>query len=189
MGLGRDQECYTLPMVDPGGEVVGIRKRHASGRKNCVTRSRLGLFIPANVNIDKIIFITESESDLAALLALGFEGIARPGCRNCFDMADQWCKQQNVQHIVIVGDSDKPGRDGAGQLAELLIKSIKTVRVLIPSGAKDIREQINNGIRRENIISAVKALPVRERPLVTRIWKRHITYNGPFRPISVTAGA
>ena len=49
LGVGRDWKCFTFPMFSSDGKVIGIRKRHTSGRKTCVRGSSLGLFIPGNI--------------------------------------------------------------------------------------------------------------------------------------------
>lgn len=188
LGIGRDQSCFTFPMLAPDGKIIGIRKRHANGKKTCVCGSSLGLFIPSNLNTSKCVFITESESDLAALLSLGFEGIARPGCCNCFDMVEQWCNRHHIDHAVLVADNDPAGRNGAKQLAEVLVKTVETVCILIPP-VKDFRLWTNQGATRNDIITTVRKCPVKKRPAIICQWVPHRKFKGPFKIITTTIGA
>ncbi len=77
LGTGWCGESFTFPMYNEKRMIIGIRRRFPDGRKAAVTGSRNGLLIPADLPDDKNLLVLEGESDLAAALTLGFDGIAR----------------------------------------------------------------------------------------------------------------
>ena len=149
-------KAYTFPMSDQGGKIIGIRTRFPNGTKRCVKGSRTGLFIPEGLSKSDLLLILEGESDTAAALDLGFNGVGRPGCGQATQMLRSFCKSWD--EVVIVGDNDGPGRQGAEKLARSLALYCKQAKVIYPpQGVKDIRQWLKGGTTHEEVRSVIKA--------------------------------
>lgn len=140
--------CYLFPMHGRDLEVTGMRVRgeHGSGRWS-VDGSKAGLIVPASFRLGPRLFVTEGESDLAALLAIGITGVARPGCRQCSQILADMARGRE---LVIFRDDDRDGKEnwgwkGATSLVERCAKVAKlAVAIAAPEGYKDLREWVND---------------------------------------------
>lgn len=142
--VGWDGAAYTFPMSNDLGRFVGIRRRLLNGKKLSVKGSKSGLFIPENLSCNRYLLVCEGESDTAAALNLGFSAIGRPNCNSMVRMAAKYAKGKNV---VIVSDSDPPGRKGAEILAAKLVLCCPEVRIILPHGGiKDLRQWLTAGL-------------------------------------------
>lgn len=135
---------WGFPMRDGRGFIIGIRMRHANGRKWCEPGGHNGLFVP-NKYSDGEITICEGPTDTAAALSLGLNAIGRFNCCGGIGMIQEHIKKAHIKRATIVADVDNdrvvngstinPGIQGAIALAEVL--GIPTRCVTLPT--KDIR--------------------------------------------------
>lgn len=159
LGVGWDGHALTFPMQNAAGMVLGIRRRFDDGRKLSVKGGHEGLFIPSGLADHGTLYVCEGPTDTAALLTLGLQAIGRPSCRGAIELTREVCKGRNV---VIVTDADKPGREGAHALAEVLVSACESVRIISPpDGVKDARAWLASGATKLDIEkAALKAEPV-----------------------------
>lgn len=76
----RGSGCWSFPMRDGRGNIVGIRLRTPDGFKYSVNGGRQGLHIPTDLPTGRPLLLAEGPTDTAALLDLGFAAIGRPSC-------------------------------------------------------------------------------------------------------------
>jgi hypothetical protein len=167
VGWHSDLLANTFPMFDARRNVIGIRLRAIAGRKWAITGSRNGLFLPftpppvvKNERTGRV-YVVEGPTDLAALLNLGLYGIGRPDNQSGNAMIAQFMAIHRPESIVILHDTDPPGtaaaeltRLGAHRLAGILRRQWRSVYIMQPIKAKDLREWIERrGIQARHIES------------------------------------
>ena len=148
MGAGTVGNMLTFPMFDGTGKPCGVRTRTRSGDKKAVTGSKAGLFLPC-VHLDYEPVVCEGPTDAAAAMALGYEPIGRPSCQGCERHVVETCKRFGYLRVTICADADGPGISGARKLAEILHAARIGTRLVIPGGAKDLREWWKAGATHE----------------------------------------
>lgn len=140
-------ERWSIPERDDLGRVVGISFRHVCGTKTSASGGKRGLIVPDRAAEDDTLYVCEGMSDTAALLAAGRRAIGRP---NAFPsaLARSWLAKvvrsaTADTPVIVVGDRDDAGRDGASSLSDWLAEECgRTVRWALPrAGFKDVREQ------------------------------------------------
>lgn len=147
LSIGWDGKAYTFPMKSGyTGKIIGIRRRFPNGQKFTLTRSKTGLFIPADLPpAESLCLICEGPTDTAAALDLGFSAIGRPNCNSLIQMtasAVAGCKE-----VVIAADNDAAGKDGAEKLSNYLAVRCRKVKVVCPpAGIKDLRQWLQRGL-------------------------------------------
>lgn len=169
MSLGVDTDClkaigcawstfgaWAFPMKDASGKVIGIRLRNDAGDKWAVKGSKAGLFIPGDYSYmpDRVLYLVEGPTDLAAAMTIGLRAFGRPACLGQENFILQYIAQQKVDRLVIVTDNDNPGLRGAEKLQSML--SILSC-IWIPP-CKDLREFVNLGGRYETMQACLKDL-------------------------------
>ncbi len=171
LDVGWDGEAWTFPMRNAGADVVGIRRRLPDGRKLSVKGGHEGLFIPVHLPESGDLIIAEGPTDAAALLDMGFDSVVgRPSCCGGTRYLIDLVKLRGSQEVVVVADRDGPGRRGADSLASVLIAYVRRVRVIEPpAGVNDVRAWLTSGGTRQDVEHAVKAAPVREIHVETRM--------------------
>ena len=149
-------------MRNADGRIIGFRLRTRDGMKSAVNGSRNGLFIPAEIEPAGGLLICEGPTDAAAGLDLGFSAIGRPSCRGALSLLSDYVRLHHPHEVIIFGDGDAPGRQGAMQLAERLLQYCRVVRVVLPpGGVKDLREWKRMGATRSDLRAAiVSAQPI-----------------------------
>ncbi len=149
LGVGWDGQCYTIPMHDAAGSIIGIQRR-SNNHKTSVKGSKLGLFIPSGLNSENTLLICEGPSDTAAAIDLGFEAIGRPNCSGGTELLKQFCA--NSSQIIIVADNDNKGKEGAKRLCQELAEDCSDVRIICPpENIKDLRQWYKAGLRADKI--------------------------------------
>lgn len=156
MSLGVDTDClkaigcawstfgaWAFPMKSPDGKVIGIRLRNDKGDKWAVKGSKSGLFIPNDYTFidDRVLYLVEGPTDLAAAMTIGLRAFGRAACVGQENFILQYIAKQKIERLVIVTDNDEPGLRGAEKLQSML--SILSC-VWVPP-CKDIREFVNLG--------------------------------------------
>lgn len=149
----RADGCWSFPMTDADGTVIGIRLRAPDGGKYAVAGGANGLFRPADMQPGPVIHLPEGPTDVAALLELGRPAIGRPMARGCDDLVAQIATR--FAHVIIWADRDRPqvrpdgvtitapGLAGAMHLAGVLLDRVWRVSVAMPpEGVKDLRQLV-----------------------------------------------
>ncbi len=153
--VGWDGRAFVFPMNDARGRVIGLRRRFREGAKAAVTGSKSGLFVPLGLSGQGPLLVVEGESDCAAGLDLGFDTIGRPGCRACVSMTVEYAHSR--EEIVVVGDNDEPGQDGARNLATVLALHCRCVKIIFPpDGMKDLRQWLLGGATHETVSNTLE---------------------------------
>lgn len=147
--------AWAFPMFSGTGDCVGIRLRLRDGRKISVRGGMEGLFMPHGHR--STCYLVEGPTDLAAALTLGLWGIGRPSCRGAVAHTQVTINRLGIQRVVIIGDNDQPGIDGAKALANEI--QVPVASMLLPT--KDLREYVRMG----GTLDLLKSL---ERQLVWR---------------------
>lgn len=149
-------KAFAFPMVNGRGNPVGIRLRAESGAKWSVKGGREGIFIPHQIaqHNQRVAYIVEGPTDLAACLTLGLDAIGRPSCRGSVAHTQVTINRLHIQRAILVSDNDAPGIDGAKALADEL--QIPCAAMLLP--AKDMRQFVAYGGSRMVIESLERQL-------------------------------
>ena len=161
MGLGysESRKAYTFPMYNARGDITGMRLRNQQGKKYAITLSRDGIFACKVSDWSSRLLIAEGPTDCAALLDLRHVNvIGRPSCRGAVMITKEVVDDRDA---VIVSDRDGPGLEGSRMLAEQLIGSAKSVKIIMPpEGIKDVRDWIGNGASHEAIENLIQEAEV-----------------------------
>ncbi|MGE3852279.1 MAG: hypothetical protein AB7K09_11090 [Planctomycetota bacterium] len=136
--------CWTWPMRDATGRVVGISTRDRRGQKRCLTHSRLGLFVPDNLaELPDPVLIVEGASDCCAAWDANLAAVGRPSARLGVDALSRLLLRREV---LVLAENDRkpdgrwPGREGAHHVAtSLAIIWERDVTCVLPPSGKDLR--------------------------------------------------
>lgn len=141
LGWSEQHQAYSFPMFATPYKCVGIRLRTKQGDKFAVKGSKNGIFLVDSTPVPDKVFVCEGPTDTAAMMQLGFQAMGRPSCSGGIDYLRSMLKGREV---VIVSDHDSPGRAGANKLANELMYTNKSVKIIEPP-RKDMRAWLNNG--------------------------------------------
>jgi len=164
--IGWSGNGYSFPMRSGTEKIIGIRIRGRKG-KWCVPGSHNGLFWPEGVyrGGDYPIMVCEGETDVAALLDLGFDAIGRPSCSGGVEHVAEFLKGRR-RDVVIVADNDKPherpdgsvwfpGQEGARRLAQGIKPLARTLKIIKPPFYKDVRDWVRAGATRDMVEAVI----------------------------------
>lgn len=145
VGWCSSRSCWTWPMRDAGGRVVGIRTRYADGKKRADTGSDgNGLFVGPDLT-EEYLLICEGPTDTAALIDCGYLSVlGRPSCRGGNQYIIDILKRIQPKSILLIPDRDKAGMNGFADLAANfadsgIIPLHRIDAVLPPADAPDAR--------------------------------------------------
>ena len=165
VGYDKEMKCWTFPMRDGHGYMIGIRTRFEDAKRS-YPGSRNGLFIPRGVVHEPEIAIVEGPTDTAALLDIGVPAIGRASCNSCVELVKDYINKFKTKSIIIVADNDKakirngkkyyPGQDGAKALAKALYHIDLPIKIIKPVGCKDCRDWKQNGLTKELFYNIVR---------------------------------
>lgn len=172
--------CWTFPMRDAGGKVIGIRTRTLDGQKKSVTGSRNGLFIPQQLRQGDRLHLPEGPTDTAAMVQAGYAAIGRPMAAGANDIIAGVC---HGVHVVIVADRDDakrapggaafwPGFDGAMGTAEALMGVARSVRIVMPPA---VGQDVRDLLAERGGVHVFRRLVERARPVTpdqVQAWRR-----------------
>jgi phage/plasmid primase-like uncharacterized protein len=165
VGWSVEHQATTWPMRNTAGDVIGIRLRcPKTSKKWAVKGSRAGLFYPLDLlNIERPdrLLICEGPTDTAAMLAVGLHAVGIPNAGGGIDLLLGLCRQMRPEFIQIMADADGPGAAGAERVANALEIIAPVVIVTPVGGCKDPRAWVVQGARKEVILAAGDAAPVR----------------------------
>ena len=167
LGWSWTGEAFAIPMRTPDGEICGFRLRAVDGRKWAITGSHQGLFIAdgAFPDLATTLCLVEGPTDCAAMLSLGFhDAMGRPSCSGGHDLVFPLAAGRDV---VIIADRDEPklrpdgttwfpGAEGAERLAAALLPVVRSLRMMKPVDAKDVRAWVQAGATAKTIRTAMQ---------------------------------
>ena len=155
--FNRFEECWSFPMRDAEGKIVGLRFRELGGSKKWSAKgSKDGLFYAANgfaredaSKSGRELVIVEGPSDTAAAMSLGLLVVGRSSCQTGAALLRALIRRVRPRIVTVVADNDTPGIKGAELLAGQLVgcqspftgyEARLPVRVLVvPHPYKDLR--------------------------------------------------
>lgn len=143
-GWKSDEACYTFPMVNAAGYVIGIQRRWLTGEKKAMAGAELGLFVPTCDHTGATLTIVEGCSDLLAALSIGWKfTIGRPNCSAIVQTILDFVDRSKARQVVIVPDLDEnqAGQRGADALQSKL--RVPSKQLILP--AKDLRQAVQSG--------------------------------------------
>lgn len=163
----RSAACWSFPMHDGDGGVVGLHLRTETGEKFSAKGSRLGLFHPGAIAGSDLLIATEGMSDTAAVLSVGLESVGRPSALGGIENMVKLVKRSKPETVAVVADNDQPNSDGrsigiegARRLAGALAMYAPAVKVISPPAEiKDVRAWVRAGAGRDEIKQAINAAP------------------------------
>jgi hypothetical protein len=136
-----EHRAWAFPMRDDDLAPIGIRLRAEDGRKWAVRGSRAGLIYGRRESPVETLVVCEGPTDTAAAITLGLWAVGRPSCRGQEDLIRALVRRVRPREIVIVADSDGPGREGARALA----KALRCPCRLFSPPFKDLRLWLRHG--------------------------------------------
>lgn len=166
---GYDGCAWTFPMFRPVGDkdiMCGIRRRYKSGAQSTVEGTNNGLFLAPFLERDVV--VCEGPSDMASVLDMEFSCIGRFNCSGGVDMIQMIMNRKRGYHnVVIMSDNDewktrpdgtryKPGQEGAERLCDAILPLTRSVTIIKPPKAKDIRAWVNAGATRKQVDALIK---------------------------------
>lgn len=150
LGIGWDQSqsCWTFPLADADGRIVGLNRRFVDGSKYVYPGHRAGLYLPMDLPDDMQnmnLLVCEGGSDTAAALDLEFWAVGRFSCTHGRSLLRKLITLRKPARIVIVADGDDPGQRGSERLACHLIPYVQELKIITPP-AKDLRVWLRDGV-------------------------------------------
>ena len=176
--VGWDGEAWTFPELNHRGQIIGVNRRLADGKKICVVGSRRGLtYADAWPDATGPVVIVEGGSDTAAAIAMGLAVVGRPSNVGGIDYLTRMLQAVERQ-VVIIAERDRkeheslkevvrrqhdpkctgcrscwPGKAGAVATSMSLSKRLNRIVQwsFSPDGAKDLRAwMVSRGVDRNN---------------------------------------
>ncbi len=136
---------WAFPMHNDRRQIIGIRLRITGAEKRCVRGSRTGCFVPTGIDSRSMLMICEGPTDTAAALTLGYDAIGRPSCSGGTEIISDILQAGRRRDVVIMADSDGPGRAGAQRFADRIIGLCRSVKIITARPHKDIRDWLGAG--------------------------------------------
>ncbi|MCK4849727.1 MAG: toprim domain-containing protein [Phycisphaerae bacterium] len=166
-GVGRSpQGWWSWPMNDAEGHIVGINRRFADGQKKVMPGHRAGLYMPDNLPTDlseSTLLICEGATDAVAGLDLGFWTVGRFSCTHGARLLIRLIRARHPGVVVIVADSDGPGRRGGERLARTLLPYAPTLKVISPlKPHPDLRAWKQAGAKHKDLKKLIETTPARK---------------------------
>lgn len=168
VGWSFRETCWTWPMCDHKGRVVGITRRFRDGLKRIMAGHRAGLYLPADLPphmLEGKLLITEGASDAVAGMDLGFWTVGRFSCAHGAKLLARLVKTRRVKQVVVVADSDPhgAGHRGAEAFASALLPYVACLKVVEPpTPHKDLRQWVQAGGAFEDVHHLIESvLPLR----------------------------
>jgi len=150
------ENCSTWPMSDASGRIIGINRRFWDGAKRIVLGHKAGLYLPDDLAVapDAPLVVCEGATDAVAGRDLGFQCVGRLCCTHGARLLVELVKARRPGLLVVVGDTDEPGRRGTQPLAAALLPYVPALKVIEPPAPhKDLRAWRQAGATRHNIES------------------------------------
>lgn len=159
VGYMAGRDAWSFPMLRWSKRLTGIRLRPRSNasKKFSMKGSKNGLFIPNNLKISEPIFVTEGESDTAALLSCGLNTVGRVGAHGGGRLLGDMLGKDST--VVVCLDRDGAGYKGGYQLSKYLSFYCKDVKIMAtPLKYNDMRDWYHGEGKDEIRIAALQLL-------------------------------
>ena len=149
MGVGwcPSRSCWTWPMRNADGRIVGIRTREVSGEKKTDAGSDgSGLFFVREKLSANDLLICEGPTDTAALVDAGFESVVgKPSCTLGDKYVVEIIRRLQPSVVLLIPDADQPGLEGFSNLANEILNTgamplERIDAVTPPPNVNDVRE-------------------------------------------------
>ena len=142
VGWWAKEICSTWPMSDATGRIIGITRRFWNGAKRIVPGHKAGVYVPDDLSVvpDAPVVVCEGGTDAVAGRDLGLQCVGRFSCTHGARLLVELVKACRPGLMVIIGDTDEPGRRGAQSLAAALLPYVPALKVVEPPAPfKDLR--------------------------------------------------
>ena len=182
VGWNEDEKCWTFPELNHLGQIVGVTRRFADGKKLAVLGGGRGLTYADDwADVPGPVLIVEGGSDVAAGLTMGLCVVGRPSNVGGLEYLARLLGRHVNRQIIIVAERDEkdratlnerhsptcrccgqcyPGKHGAIQTSIRL--SSKLERIVrwsfMPGAAKDMRGWLNHWVGDPNNVEAAARL-------------------------------
>jgi len=141
-------------MSDAPGRIIGVTRRFWDGAKRIMRGHMAGLYLPDDLDVgpDAPLVVCEGATDAVAGRDLGFQCVGRFSCTHGARLLVELVKVHRPRLLVIIGDTDEPGRRGAQSLAAALLPYVPALKVVEPPAPqKDLRAWRRAGATRHNL--------------------------------------
>ncbi len=153
--IGMVDGSWAVAMYGNDDKICGIKLRTPSGKKLCVTGSRLGLIVPRTYDRSlHELWVTEGESDCVVCAHLGFNAVGRTGCQSS---VQQIVGRSRGKNVVLVADRDEAGQTGASALKRAIGSLAKSCVVVTPN-SKDLRSWYLAGATTQDLCWRVQSI-------------------------------
>lgn len=177
--IGWDGERYTIPIYDPAGRLVNIRRYNPDSKPKILNytsgkgKYKYSYGSPARLygadqlkKSDGIVIVCEGEFDKLVLQRYGY--ISVTGTSGCNTWRREWSWQFKDRDVVIIYDSDDAGRRAARNIvAPKLVKFAKRLRIVelqfSESTGKDVTDWFLSGRTVTELESLIKDAQVVEK--------------------------
>lgn len=157
VGIGwfEDEGCWTFPLYDGSGTIVGINRRFPDGSKFVISGHRTGLYLPDDLPLDlsgEMLLICEGGTDLAAAIDMGFHAAGRFCCTHGCKQPADLLRRRRPGVVAIISDSKLQEQRGAQLLSDSLRFYCDVIRLVIPpAGIQDLRAWASKGLTRTEL--------------------------------------
>jgi hypothetical protein len=151
LGYDPDHHALTFPLSNGRGAVTGLFRRPSVGRPRAYKGAKGTLFIPPDWQNPGTVIVTEGLSDTLAAVAAGLSVVGRLSAHAGAADLTELFSHLSLNAVVVFGDDDAPGREGAEMLARFLAPRLRcrVSRACPPTGFKDVREWLTAPEREE----------------------------------------
>ncbi len=168
VGFNPRESCWTWPLQDAGGRIVGVNRRFLDGAKRVMPGTHAGLYVPDDLILTPRgprappLLLVEGGSDAAAGHDMGFPTVGRFACTGQQDILADLVRAVRPGIVVIIADADAPGRSGAERLARRLRPLVRPLKIVEPpAGHKDLRAWRQAGATDGDLIRLISETPAR----------------------------
>ena len=140
------RSCWTFPIRNHAGRIVGTRTRPMVGNKESDKHSHGNgmFFVPESLNRDYVL-IVEGASDAMAIHDIGYRSVVgRSNCTGSVEEIVRLLRRLKPGQVVIIPDNDSHGAGQRGAEAlQFILKQQHLVELLsLPDGINDVRDCI-----------------------------------------------
>lgn len=151
--------AVVIPLLDEDGNVVSFYGRNIERKSHLYLRGpHRGLVNRQGASNTEKIILTESILDALSLYELGErQVIPCYGTGGFTPDHEELLKTKRIKDVEIAFDSDEAGEKGAEALADRLLRmNIKTSRVKLPRGMKDLNDFLTAGKTKADFLSLTR---------------------------------
>lgn len=155
VGYNPHRDCFTFPMQDAAGHVIGVHFRYPSGQRASLRGGRCGLFLSVDDEPrPQVCYVAEGVSDAMILHRQGLNVVGRSSCTGGAELLLELFSIRQPTRIVVVADNDDAGLRGAKRLHARLVEQGYAAQVVSPMLSKDAREVFAAGATPTSLVSA-----------------------------------